>query len=181
MAYAPVAGRYAQALFELGVEEEQVEALDKALGELAKLMEESAELRIALFNPAIQLEERRGVLAAIAERAKWPGLFQNFIFLLLDKDRLRFVDDISRAYAEKVDDYKGQARARVTSAMALKDPQIEAIRKRLSELTGKEVILTADVDESLIGGIVARVGSTIYDGSVRTQLARMGEAILKEI
>ena len=181
MAYAPVAGRYARALFELGVEEKQVEELDKALGELAELMKESAELGKVLFNPAVQLEERRGVLKAIAESAKWPGLFQNFILLLLDKDRLRFIDDMSAAFAEQLDEYKGQARARVTSAVALKDPQIEAIRTRLGELTGKDVILTADVDESLIGGIVARVGSTIYDGSVRTQLQRMGESILKEI
>lgn len=181
MAQVPVANRYAEALFSLGVENGELESLGQALQEMKAYFTGSDALRTVLLNPAIQLEERRQVITAISKKADWPRLFKNFTQLLLDKDRLRYIAEIAESYARKVDDHQGRARARVTSAVALKDEQVEKIRARLSELTGKDVVLTTDVDEELIGGIVARVGSTIYDGSVRTHLQRMREAILKEV
>lgn len=181
MANAPVAGRYAQALFELGIEKDQVEPLGEALAELSRFFKDSAELRSVLLNPAIKLSERRDVIDAVAKKAQWPPLFRNFVMLLLDKDRLRHVGEIAKAYAIKMDDNLGRARARVTSAVALGDEDLETLKKRLGEMTGKDVVMTTDVDEELIGGVIARVGGTIYDGSVRTQLQRMREAILKEV
>ena len=181
MANAPVAGRYAQALFELGIDSDQVQDLGEALANLSRLFEDGDELRSVLLNPAIKLSERRDVIAAIAKKARWPQLFCNFVMLLLDKDRLRHITDISNAYAIKMDDRLGRARARVTSAVALGDKEIETLKARLGEITGKDIIVSTDVDEALIGGVIARVGGTIYDGSVRTQLQRMKEAILKEV
>ncbi len=181
MANAPVAGRYAQALFELGIDSDQVEDLGDALASLSRIFEESAELRSVLLNPAIQLSERRDVIDAVAKKARWPQLFRNFVMLLLDKDRLRHIKEISNAYAVKMDDRLGRARARVTSAVELGDTELQTLKKRLGEITGKDIVVSTEVDEALIGGVIARVGGTIYDGSVRTQLQRMKEAILKEV
>lgn len=181
MAQVPVATRYAQAFFELAAEKGEVESLGKALAGTSELFAQSAELRSVLSNPAVQLEERRKVVAVIAEKAKWPRLFRNFVMLLLDKDRLRYIGEIAQAYEEKVDEHEGRVRARVTSAVALNSRQTDAIKAQLGTITGKEVLLSTEVDEELIGGVIARVGSKIYDGSVRTHLQRMREAILKEV
>ncbi len=181
MANEPVARRYAQALFSLGQEKDELEDYGKALAEAAGYFEASAELRAVLLNPALKLEERRGVLDALAQKAGWPRLFRNFTMLLLDKDRLRFIGEVDRAFQRRLDEHQGRARARVTSAVELDDGQLETLKKRLDGLTGKDVAMTTDVDEDLIGGVVARVGSTIYDGSVKTHLQRMREAILKEV
>lgn len=181
MANEPVARRYAQALFDLGREGDQLDEFGRALGEASELFEGSDELRRLLLNPALKLEERRAVLSAIADRAKWPKLFRNFAMLLLDKDRLRYVSDMDRAFQVLLDDHQGRARAKVTSAVELSDGQLEKLKDRLRAVTGKDVVVTTEVDEELIGGVVARVGSTIYDGSVRTHLQRMREAILREV
>lgn len=181
MARSPAAKRYAQALFELGVEHDQLEQLGEALREAAQLFEESSELRTALINPAIELDERRTVVDAVADEVGWPGLFANFMKLLIDKDRVRELPGIAEEYAGRTDDHLDRARATVTSASPLSDDQIGALRQRLGELTGKEVVVSTEVDESLIGGVVARVGSTIYDGSVRNHLQRMRNEILKEV
>lgn len=181
MAQIPVATRYAQAFFELAREKGEINPLGTALQETSALFGASAELRTVLSNPAVQLAERRKVVEAIGEKAKWPRLFRNFLMLLLDKDRLRYLGEIAASFQEKVDAHEGRVRARVTSATSLSDGQVEKIKAQLASMTGKEVMLTTEVDADLIGGVVARVGSKIYDGSVRTHLERMREAILKEV
>ena len=178
---SPAAKRYAQALFELGIDHDELEALGDALGQSARLFDESRELRIALLNPAIELSERRDVVDAICDEAGWPQLFRNFLRLLVDRDRIRHLAAIADEYAARTDEHLGRVRARVTSAAELDDDQLDSLRDRLAKMTDRDVIMTTDVDEQLIGGVVARVGSTIYDGSVRNHLQRMREAILKEV
>ena len=181
MAKTPAAKRYAQALFELGVEHDELEELGDALDEASTLLDDSPELRNVLFNPAVELDERRQVVDAIAEHAKWPKLFRNFLMLLIDNDRIGCLAGIADNYAGRADDHQGRVRARVTTAVELDDDALESLRDRLGELTGKEVLMSTDVDPSLIGGAVARVGSTIYDGSIQNHLQRMREAILQEV
>lgn len=181
MTNSPVARRYAQALFELGADHDELEALGEALQGANELFQKSDELRSVLLNPAVDLEERRGVIKAVADKAGWPKLFRNFLMLLLDRDRLNQLGAIATAFADKIDDHLGRARARVTSAVELGDEELDRLRDQLAKLTGKDVIMTTEVDESLIGGVVARVESKVYDGSVRNHLQRMREKILKEV
>jgi F-type H+-transporting ATPase subunit delta len=181
MANVPVARRYARALFELGVEKDDLENLGEALAGANSLFAASEDLRIVLANPAVRQHERRAIVQAIAEKAEWPRLFQNFVLLLLDKDRLQHIKAIDEAFRRLQDDHEGRARGSVTSAVPLSDDQLSQIREQLAELTGKTVLLTTAVDEDLIGGVVARVGSTIYDGSISTHLQRLREAILKQV
>ncbi len=181
MAKSPVARRYANALFELGIDHDEVQELGDALDGAAKMLKESQELRAVLRNPAVDLADRRQIIRSLGDKAGWPKRFENFMCLLLDRDRLTVVGDIAEAFATRRDEHLGRVRARVTSATALDDSQQKALQERLEALTGKDVIMSTDVDEALIGGAVARVGGTIYDGSVRTHLQRMREAILKEV
>ncbi len=181
MAKSPVARRYANALFELGIEHDELEALGSSLESAKKMLNDSDDLRAILRNPAVELGARRKIIRAVGAKAEWPTRFQNFICLLLDRDRLQVLGDIAEAFATRHDEHLGRVRARVTSATALDDDQRKALQGRLEALTGKDVIMRTDVDDELIGGAVARVGGTIYDGSVRTHLQRMREAILKEV
>lgn len=181
MATTPVARRYARALLELGVEHKTLDAFTAQSKNLSSLYERSRELRNVLLNPSIKLEERRNVVRALAKKGSWEPMFQNFVLLLLDKDRVRHIGAITEELQRMADDKLGNVRAKVTSATALELAEKTAIKQAIAKMTGKSVLLEATVDPDLLGGVVTHVGGTVYDGSVRTQLNRMRDAILKEV
>jgi F-type H+-transporting ATPase subunit delta len=181
MASGPVARRYAKALLMIGVEQKKVEPLRAQLSQLAGLFRDSAELRVVLLNPSIRLEERKAVMQQIVDRVKVDPIMRNFAMLLLDKDRFRYCEAISMEFNRMADELEGVVRAKATSAKALNIAQRASVKKALEELTGKRVELEVDTDPALIGGVVARVGSIVYDGSVRTQLEMLKESILSEV
>jgi F-type H+-transporting ATPase subunit delta len=181
MAGEPVARRYAQALLEIGVEQDNYEKLRDQLDEMAALYEQSKPFRTALLNPSIGLDERRKVIRAIAEKRDWHQMLINFALLLLDNDRFRIVPTMARTFGRLVDQQSGNVRAQVTSAVALDDTQKRNIKTTLDQITGKNVLLETEVDEALLGGAVTRIGSMVYDGSVRSQIERLRESILAEV
>jgi F-type H+-transporting ATPase subunit delta len=181
MAGHPVAKRYAHALLELGAERGNTETLREQLDALAELYADSKVFRTSMLNPSVQLEERRGTVRAVAEKLGLDEIVKNFCLLLLDNDRFRVLPHIAETFGKLVDDRSGNVRAKITSATELDDEQLDRIKKALSEVTGKNVVVDKDVDASLIGGVVARVGSRVYDGSVRTQLESLRESILREV
>ncbi len=181
MATTPVARRYARALLELGIEYRNLDKLNEQLGALGRVYTSSGDLSNVLLNPSIKLEERRAVVRAIAAQYSLEPLLLNFALLLMDKDRFRQISAIAEEFSRLVDEKKGNIRADVTSASPLSPIQQNELKKAISAMTGKNVVLESQVDPSLIGGAVTRVGDVIYDGSVRTQLQKMREAILKEV
>lgn len=181
MAGEPVARRYAQALLDIGVEQNNYEKLREQVDELAAIYEQSKPFRTALLNPSIGLDERRKIIRAIAQKRGWNPMITNFALLLLDNDRFRIVPTIARVFGKLVDETSGNVRARVTSAVELDATQKNNIRAALGEITGKNVLLETDVDESLLGGAVTRIGSMVYDGSVKSQIERLRESILAEV
>lgn len=181
MATTPVARRYARALLELGIEHKNLDKLNEQLGALGRVYTANADLSSVLLNPSIKLEERRAVVRAIAAKYSLEPMLLNFALLLMDKDRFRQIPAISEEFSRLVDEKKGNVRADVTSATQLSPLQQNALKKALADMTGKNVLLETQVDPKLIGGAVTRVGGVIYDGSVRTQLQKMREAILKEV
>jgi F-type H+-transporting ATPase subunit delta len=181
MAGASVSKRYARALLDIGLERDSIESLREQLEGLARLFGDSHELRNALLNPSIRLAERKKIIDAIGERAGWDPMMRNFAMVLLDKDRFRHIESIAREYARMADVHAGIVRAKVTSATKLDFAQENKIRKALEDKTGKSVELTTEIDPSLIGGVVTRVGSMVLDGSVRTQFQQLRDAILQEV
>jgi F-type H+-transporting ATPase subunit delta len=178
MAAGSVSRRYARALFSMGVDRGTFEQLGKELDAFSDLWTSSAELRQALENPVFKASEKRNVLQTLLPRVAPSPDVQKFIVLLLDRRRLHGVAAIARAYREMVDDHTGRVRAHVTSAQPLAAPELERVRQSLAKRTGKQVILESSVDPTLIGGLVARVGDLVLDGSVRTQLGTLRDKLL---
>lgn len=181
MAGEPIASRYAQALLEIGVEHQKYEALRDQITELASLFEQSKPFRTALLNPGLELEERRRVIEAVADRRDWDQMVVNFALLMVDNDRIALIPTVADELTRLVNEKTGKVRARVTSASELDGEQREAIEKALGQISGKDVVLETEVDPELLGGVVARIGSTVYDGSIKRQIERLRSSILAEV
>lgn len=181
MAQDAVARRYAEALFELGVEHDKLETFLDQIDGLVETFHNSQVFRHLLLNPGIDQDERREAIRHIGGKLDLDQMLINFLFLLLDNDRVRKLPGIEEAFRHHVDRARNRVRATVTSAVPLEGSEKRALQEVLGEMTGKEIVLSTEVDESLIGGAVARVGSTIYDGSVRNQLEQLKDNILQEV
>jgi F-type H+-transporting ATPase subunit delta len=175
------AKRYARARLEIGIENSNHALLHKQVHEVAKVYESSAAFRAIVTNPSVTVDERRKVVDQIAQRSGWNPMIRNFSLLLLDNDRFDHIEGIAAELDDFVDVHSGNVRAHVTTASALKDSQVATIKGAIAKLTGKNVLLETSVDPAIMGGVVTRVGSTLYDGSVRTQLDTLRESILDEV
>jgi len=173
-----VARRYARALFQIGVDTGTFEALGQELSDLAQLFQESTELRQTLVNPVFKPSEKRAILEKILPRVTPSPVMQRFALLLLDRGRIALLASLARAYRELADAHAGRVRAVVTSAAPLSPADLERVRRSLERRTKKMVMLEAQVDPSLIGGLVAQVGDLVLDGSVRTQLSTLRDKLL---
>lgn len=181
MAGQPVARRYAKAMLDIGTEQGSAEELREQLDAMAKLYRDSRPFRNALLNPSVKLEERRRVIKAIGQKLGLNEMLVNFVQLLLDNDRFRVLPDIAEQYSAMVDARSGRVRAQVTSAEPLDPAQQARLKAALGKLTGKDVLLQTEVDQDILGGVVTRIGTTIYDGSLRTQLETLRTSILEEV
>lgn len=173
-----VARRYARALFDLGVAKGNFEALGQDLANLAQLYAESRELRQTLENPVFKASQKRKIVESVLPRVAQNQVVRNFALLLVDRGRINVLPMIARAYQEMTDKQLGQVRATVTSAKPLDALTESEIQRALERRTGKKVLMKSEVDPSLIGGVVARVGDLVLDGSLRTRLASVGNRIL---
>ncbi|HVR61551.1 MAG TPA: ATP synthase F1 subunit delta [Polyangia bacterium] len=173
-----VSRRYARALFQIGVDRGTFERLGDELVELAAVYRSSSELRQTLENPVFRPADKRAILEKILPRVTPTLEVQRFVLLLLERGRITALPAIARAYQELADQHTGRVRAQVTSAQALSPPDLERVRRSLERRTGKKVLVDAAVDPALIGGVVARVGDLVLDGSVRTQLNTLRDKLL---
>jgi F-type H+-transporting ATPase subunit delta len=176
-----VANRYARALADVVMAPGSALKPEDAVAQLRALdaiIQESPELRNALLTPAIQNSRKRAVMARLLERGGGGSpLIRNFTYVLIDHRRIAIIGEIREAFELQVDERLGFARAEVTSAAAL-DHRVGAnLESELSRLTGKRMRLRFDVDPALLGGVVARIGSTVYDGSVRGELRQLGRKL----
>jgi F-type H+-transporting ATPase subunit delta len=180
MRSSAAARRYARALFSLAGEEGRVEAVRAELTALRNLFAESSELQHAVFRPLHPVAERRAVLSDLGARAGASRTVSNFLGYLLDRRRLIDFEAIYEEYGRLADGAAGRVRARVVSAVRLRDDQRERLRRALAGRTGKQVELEEGVDPSLLGGAVATVGGVVFDGSLRTQLAQLHGSLSKQ-
>lgn len=182
MSKSPIASRYAHALLDIGIEQKSFDTFREQLNALGKLFGESKEFKNAMLNPSIKLEERKAIMRAISEKVGLDAMIRNFTLLLLDNERLRHIEDIASEYQRLADAHAGRVRARITSAHPLEAAQIARLKKELGKLTGAdEVEIDTEVDEALIGGVVARVGGIVLDGSVRHQLESLRSTVLQDL
>ena len=173
MTSGSVARRYAKALFQIGIDDGNLERMGREVGALASAMRRSRELAQTLANPVFPRSDREKVLRALLDRIGATQAVVNFTRLLLDRERLSSLPDISRALDGMIDERGGRVAARVRSATPLDDQQQKRLVKTLESLSGKKVDMAVEHDPSLLGGVVAKVGDVVYDGSLRTQLERI--------
>ncbi|HEY6886568.1 MAG TPA: ATP synthase F1 subunit delta [Solirubrobacter sp.] len=170
MIVGSVARRYAKALFDLAVEQDKVEAWSQSLVSLKQAVEASEELRDVLVNPIYTRDQRRAIGAKLVVALKLDPEPANFLYLLGDRNRLGYLGAIVETFGALADEKLGRLRAAVTSATPLDTTAAQAIADKFARATRSQVILERSVDPALLGGVVARVGSLTYDGSIRTQL-----------
>jgi len=179
MAAGSLARRYAKAVIELGQANNNSDRMGSDLRSLAKAMKESAELQSVLTNPAIRRADRRRVIDGLLQAIGALPLSKNLVYLLLDSERMSSVPDISREVDAMIEAKSGRITAEVTSARPLELAQLTEITVALEKLSGKKVTVTKREDESLLGGVVAKLGDTVYDGSLRTQLRNLRDELTK--
>ena len=135
-------------------------------------MNENATLLVVFSNPTIPYDQKQNVLSALITRTKLRPTTANFLQVLLKNQRLAELHEVNKRFAFVLDERAGAMSADVKTARPVPAAAQEALRAKLAAMTGKTVRLSFETDEELIGGIVTRIGSTIYDGSVRNQLER---------
>ena len=177
MVTGSLARRYARAILEIGTANKNLDKLGGDLRSLAKAMHDSAELVTALINPAIRRADRRRVLDELLKRIGAEPHTRNLVYLLLDGERLSSLEAISREVDAMIEARSGRISAEVTSARPLDASQLSQIINALEKLSGKKVAVTRREDPELLGGVVARLGDTIYDGSLRTQLRTLRDEL----
>jgi F-type H+-transporting ATPase subunit delta len=181
MSSRAVASRYARALFDVVVAENgSPEQVERELGAIADLIAGHAELRGVLTNPAIPVSGKRGVVQSLVSRTSMSPVLAKLLLMLADRDRVGTLPDLVEVYRERVMDHQQVVRAEVTTAMPLAPDRAAQLQGRLAEVTGRRVMMTTKVDSALIGGVVARIGSTVYDGSVATQLETIRQKLLEQ-
>ena len=174
-----LARRYAKAIIDLAGDENIVAEVGSDLDRLGELFTENPSLVHVFSDPTVSLGDKETVLRQILEKGAIKELTLKFVHVLLEKNRILGIGEIARSYQELADDLENRVRARVVAAAPLDEADEERLKKALSRLSGKEVIIQLEVDESLLGGVVAYVGGQVYDGSLSNQLQQVKESLSK--
>jgi len=178
MSAGTLARRYAKALIELAGAAGEADLVAKQLADLAASWETSSELRDVFENPAIPSELRKKLLASFVQRSGATKLVTNTLGLLEERQRLRLLPHLSEAYNRLAEAQSGRVRAEVTTATEMPADYYQSLTSTLETVTGKKVVLEKKQDESLIAGLVTRVGDTVFDGSLKNRLREMKEELL---
>ncbi len=173
-----VARRYAKALLELGTAEGQLDKLVEEFATLAGTWEASAELRNAIENPLVSHAAKKAVMTDLAARVGAGQTARNTLLLLVDRRRAQALPYIASALRELADARKGLVRAEVTTAAPLADAYYGRLQVQLETMTGKKVVVDRRTDPAIIAGVVTRIGDRIFDGSLRTRLQTLRDALM---
>ena len=172
-----IAKRYAKAYFALAQEQDRLLEAQTELNEFVAFLEGQSELSEVLYNPVFEIAQRKAVLNALLDKLEVSSTLRSLLGLLVDKNKIAYVDLVADNFSRLADEAEGRLKVEVSSATKLTKKALKDLQKEFSRLTGKKVELEVEIDKSLIGGIVARYSGMVYDGSIKTQLNRFGEAL----
>jgi F-type H+-transporting ATPase subunit delta len=174
MARVASAKRYAQAVFELALERDELDKWQSDLGTITEALREP-ELITLLENPKLHFDEKTELLGEMLMGVS--PLAMNLVYLLISRSQLRVIGDIAAEYELLADAHRGVEHAEVTTAISLDDESERKLKQRLAAITGREVMIHNQVEPAIMGGVVAKVGDKLLDGSTRSKL----EALRKEL
>jgi len=172
-----VAGRYATALFDLARDEKSIDSVKADLDKFAALLTDSPDLERLVRSPVFTADVQGKALGAILEKAGIGGITAKFLQVLTANRRLFAVNDVIRAFRTLVAKFRGEATAEVTVAEQLSDKNLDALKAALKSVSGKDVDLNVNVDPSIIGGLIVKLGSRMVDSSLRTKLNSIKHAM----
>ena len=172
-----VAGRYATALFELARDQKSIDSVRADVDKFASLLADNPDLTRLVRSPVFTAQEQGKALDAVLARAEITGITANFLKVLTANRRLFAVNDVIRAFRALVAKFRGEATADITVAEPLNDKNLDALKASLKSVTGKDVDLNVNVDPSIIGGLVVKLGSRMVDSSLRTKLNSIKNAM----
>src|ERR1700693_2435824 len=178
-----VANRYARALVDIVLAPQSTLKPEDAITQLraaAQMVAQSTELRTALLTPAIPASRKRAVMGRLLEETGAAPIIRNFVYVVIDHRRIGMLDEMREAFEVALDERMGFARAEVVSAAALDEQRSAQLESELSRITGKRMRLRFAVDAELLGGVTARIGSTLDARSLRGQLQQMGRELTEE-
>lgn len=178
MSVETVARRYAVALADVVTKTGETNPVQSELKTWEQIINANSDLQTAFGNPAISQDDKENVLENLIEKTKPTKTTANFLRVLLRNSRLTEISEINEKFSSVLEERSGTISARITSARTLSDGEKAEMRTNLSKLTGKSVSLNFEIDETLIGGVVTRIGSTVYDGSVKTQLEELKQQMI---
>jgi F-type H+-transporting ATPase subunit delta len=172
------ANRYARALLDVAVKEQaDLDRIETELAEFVGLLRQYPALEKVMLNPAVPVVRKIAAMTDLAARANVSPILSKLLLLLAGRDRLVLLPDLLAAYRDRLMDHRHVVRAEVTTAVPIDPARVDAIQRGLAAVTGRTVTMATKIDPAIIGGVVARVGSTVYDGSVTRQLERMREQL----
>ena len=174
------AARYAKALFDVAIAESTPEQAERELTAFSDLVQGHADLQQALVSPAVRAARKRAVVAELLDRLQPSPPVRKLLLLLAERDRLELMPDLVSVFHERVMEHQKVVQAEVTTAAPIPAEQAAQLQQRLGRSLGRTVTLTTNVDPALIGGIVTRIGGTVYDGSVATQLAALRQRLSQQ-
>jgi F-type H+-transporting ATPase subunit delta len=175
-----LAERYAGALVDVALENKQADQVKQELAAFATMVRESPELHAFLSNPSIARASKHAAIEQLVARMGASRTLRNYLFVIVDQRRAGMLPEIEEAFSAMLDARQGITQATVTSAADLSADERVELDAALAKLTGKKIQAQFNIDPALIGGAVVRIGSTIYDGSVRAQLDRLRARMISE-
>jgi F-type H+-transporting ATPase subunit delta len=167
------AARYARALFDVALKESEPGQIEQELSSITSLIKQHADLQTALESPSVSPTGKKAVVEALVQRGQFTSSVGKLLVMLAERDRLVLLPEVLEAFQARLREQRKVIEAEVTTAIPLEPAQQAVLQQRLSAATAREVTVTMKVDPELIGGVVARIGTTVYDGSLATQLARL--------
>jgi F-type H+-transporting ATPase subunit delta len=171
------AARYARALLDVSRKEGDPLEAERDLSAFVSLAAGHPQLGRALVNPSIPAPRKTALVSELLARLATTPIVRKLLVMLAERDRMVLLPDLLDDYRRRLMDFQNIVQAEMTSAVPLPADTVQAIERAIAERTGRTVSMTAGVDESLLGGVVTRIGSVVYDGSVRRQLEKMKDAL----
>ena len=176
-----LAKRYAEALIDIGKEEQRYEQYGDELRKVASAFDAAPVLYKVLLNPMYRVETRKAIVEELAGRLSLSEVMVKFLSLLVERRHIRLLDEITKQYSQMEDRLAGRLRVTVEVSAGVDASLVEAVKAKIAEESGNRVILTTRENPDLIGGLIIKIGNTIFDGSIKTQLERMKEKLLEGV
>ena len=172
-----LAKRYSKALVEIGQSNDALDKYGSDLAALTGIVSQSKDFREVLISPVFTKEDKKRIAGEILTKIGADVIVKNFVNVLIDRKRIDQLNGIETAFRSSVDEIRGITRGEVVSAEPLEKSDLNRVTEALSKMSDKKVLVTTKVDPFLIGGLVARVGDMVFDGTIRTQLNQLKESL----